>query len=502
MSASKEKKTRAVGGDIFDKKAAAAAEQAQKDKKFHRNTVIVIVALVVVVIASLVITSDAFYTRTTAVTVGDTAYSPAEVSYFYRSTYSNVYNNLYNSLGDYVSMVLDPSTPLSEQQYSEDQTWADYIYDQTMDDLKEVTTYYDAAMKEGYTLTEDDQSTINASVEEMRVYASENGYSNLNGFLAIYYSKGMTEKLYTSLLEKAVIASKYAQNILSGLTYTDEELRAYYDENADDLDYFNYYFYSIGHSREAFSEMSDEEKVTAAHEAAAEIAAAKDPEAFLAAIREFAGEDTTVSMSHNLKANLGDSYTEWITDPARKANDTTVIDDESASYVILFVERDNNDYNTVDMRHILFCAEADEDGNYTDEALEAAKTKAEMVYDLWKGDPTEDTFASLANTNSEDTGSNTNGGLYDEITKNSMVSEIDEFLFDADRESGDTAIVYGNNGSYAGYHVVYFVGENDNYALTLAKNALMEDDYNEIYENMSASYTITAGRGQRYLELG
>ena len=39
-----------------------------------------------------------------------------------------------------------------------------------------------------------------------------------------------------------------------------------------------------------------------------------------------------------------------------------------------------------------------------------------------------------------------------------MVEEFDAFCFDENRKSGDTAIVYGESGSYAGYHVMYFVG--------------------------------------------
>ena len=42
-----------------------------------------------------------------------------------------------------------------------------------------------------------------------------------------------------------------------------------------------------------------------------------------------------------------------------------------------------------------------------------------------------------------------------------MVEEFDAFCFDENRKSGDTAIVYGESGSYAGYHVMYFVGEGD-----------------------------------------
>ena len=119
-------------------------------------------------------------------------------------------------------------------------------------------------------------------------------------------------------------------------------------------------------------------------------------------------------------------------------------------------------YPTVAVRHILIKAEATEDGTYTDEAKEAAKTKAEEILQEWKdGDATEESFAALAEEYSEDPGSNTNGGLYDSVMQGQMVEEFDAFCFDENRKSGDTAIVYGESGSYAGYHVMYFVGEGD-----------------------------------------
>jgi hypothetical protein len=119
-------------------------------------------------------------------------------------------------------------------------------------------------------------------------------------------------------------------------------------------------------------------------------------------------------------------------------------------------------YPTVAVRHILIKAEAAEDGTYTDEAKEAAKTKAEEILQEWKdGDATEESFAALAEEYSEDPGSNTNGGLYDSVMQGQMVEEFDAFCFNENRKSGDTAIVYGESGSYAGYHVMYFVGEGD-----------------------------------------
>ena len=55
-----------------------------------------------------------------------------------------------------------------------------------------------------------------------------------------------------------------------------------------------------------------------------------------------------------------------------------------------------------------------------------------------------------------------------------MVQEFNDFCFAEDRKPGDTGIVYGTNGQYAGYHVMYFVGEGRVYSELLAENSLSQ----------------------------
>ena len=66
----------------------------------------------------------------------------------------------------------------------------------------------------------------------------------------------------------------------------------------------------------------------------------------------------------------------------------------------------------VNVRHILIEPEAAEDGTISDEAWAAAEQTANDILDQWlAGDATEESFANMANENSSDPGSNTNGGL-------------------------------------------------------------------------------------------
>ncbi|MCD8240401.1 MAG: peptidyl-prolyl cis-trans isomerase [Oscillospiraceae bacterium] len=505
MSASQEKKNRSEErGAGVSKKQAAADEQALASRRFRRNTILVVAVVAVIAIAAFIINSNLFYTKLTAVTVGDTSYSAAEVDVFYRSTYNNIYSSYEETYGDLVSYIIDTSTALDEQQYSETQTWADYLLEETLSNMQQITALYDAAIANGYTLTEDDEATVADQLSSIELYASIYGM-NADQYIAQIYGKGVDSDLLESVLTRIVIAQSYASLINDGFSYTADEKDAYYAEHADELDYISYYYYLVSVDNESFSTLEDDDaKVSAAHEAAEEIVAdVSDLDGFIAAAQEF-DASAAPSLLYTSGSDLTDyyeSYSAWLLDASRTEGDTTVVDTDGGTYALYFVGRDDNDYNVVDMRHILIEVEANEDYEYTEEAQEEALSTLQAIYDEWLTDPTEDYFATLAEENSDDTGSNTNGGLYENVTRHQMVTAIDSFLFEEGAEAGDTAIVFGENGYYQGYHLVYYVGEGAVYRDSLAESALRSADYNAYLDGLLASYDVSKGSGARYVEM-
>ena len=105
------------------------------------------------------------------------------------------------------------------------------------------------------------------------------------------------------------------------------------------------------------------------------------------------------------------------------------------------------------VRHILF--QVKEDGDYPN--MEAAKAKAEEVLAQWQQDPTEDNFAALAEQYTMDPGSQSTGGLYQDVTPGQMVTEFNDWCFDEARQPGDTGIVETSYGA----HIMYYVGQSE-----------------------------------------
>ena len=113
----------------------------------------------------------------------------------------------------------------------------------------------------------------------------------------------------------------------------------------------------------------------------------------------------------------------------------------------------------VNVRHILVIPETngtDADGHAisSEEDWAAAEVKAQELLDKWlEGEKTEDSFAAMANEHSEDPGSNTNGGLYENVYVGQMVEPFETWCFDETRVTGDYGIVKTDYG----YHIMYYV---------------------------------------------
>lgn len=146
---------------------------------------------------------------------------------------------------------------------------------------------------------------------------------------------------------------------------------------------------------------------------------------------------------------------------------------------------------SMNVRHILIepeGGETDESGatTYSDEEWAAAEAKAREILASWDG--TEEGFAALANEHSTDPGSNTNGGLYENVTPGKMVPEFDAWCFDTARSQGDTGIVRTSFG----YHIMYFVSAGEEYYWeAVARDQYLSQKNAELLEEAVAKHSYT-----------
>lgn len=163
-------------------------------------------------------------------------------------------------------------------------------------------------------------------------------------------------------------------------------------------------------------------------------------------------------------------------------------DDNADTYEENHVEK--IDKPMISVRHILIQPEQAEDGTITDEAWAAAEQKANDILDQWlAGDRTEDSFADLANENSEDPGSNTTGGLYENVYPGQMVDEFNDWCFADGRKAGD----YGIVKTTYGYHIMFFSAVGDDvYWFQTAKEDYLSEKSMQIEDEIVAKYSFTS----------
>ncbi len=514
MSASREKKQRQgePAQGLTQKQIQERKEAAVK----KRNTIIytVIGVVVAVLVAALLVWNSGFFqSRTVAMTINGRDYSPAEVSFYY--------GGAKQEYGYYLSMMgYDSSKSDREQVLDEEkgQTFYDLFLEDAKKSMIRTTALADAARAENMTLSEENQKLLEETIAGYETAAAQNGLPT-KGYLRAYFGRYMTEKVLRSCLEENLLANQYYTEHSDSLTYDAAALEEYYTENAAALDTFVYNTIFFDGSVESTEdeegntvEPTEEEKAAgmkAAKEKADAFLAQAEEDGFQAAADAAKAEDESLTYdgeTRNLGSRVSATLMDWLSDSARKEGDISVIEYESGNgyYVVQFVERFRNeeDFGSADIRHILVKAEvAESEKEASEEAMNAAKEKAQEILDQFNaGDKTAESFAALAKEHSEDPGSKDNGGLYEDVDRNTgFFTDFKNWIFADGRKAGDTGLVENTQSGQQGWHVMYLDSTGETLWKYTAENALRAADLQTWEEGLQEGYEATDGSGAQYL---
>ena len=512
-----------------ERKQRMAKESSKKAKKSPQATkigkvvkkVISIVIIVAIVIGALAGVLNFFGVPQKVITsakYGSTKVSVAKYNFYYMSSYLSVantaqqYDSYYGTGAGLQYTGYDYSKSPMEQAYTASdlelgdgvtQTWADYFKVNTIQYIQQYIAYSALAREAGLTLTEDEQKEIDDQIDTLRDTAKENDYS-LDRFLMTRYGKGASEKLMREVMEEQTLATNYAQQKQDEITssITDDQINDEFSKNTNNYTTLSVSAFKI--SAEAATvadDATDEEKTAATTEAMAKAKASAD--SYAAGVKTAADlltqaklysstlTDSSVVMSDTtytaLNTAFGATVADWAVASDRAPGNVAVLE-TTDGYVVIYMTATAHKDETkpVNVRHILIKFPTDSSGNTTEITNEEKQTyynKAKAIYDEYLANPTEENFTTLATNNSEDTGSSTNGGLYEKVNPGDMVTSFNDWCFDTSRKAGDTGIIE----STYGYHIMYYVG-NDNEAIWKAsvRAALAETAYNDFIDKLIA----------------
>lgn len=455
---------------------------------------------------------------------GDKITTLAKYNYYYMSSYRYI-NNMAQQYDTYYGKGsgkqytgYDYSKTPMEQSYTGDTTdfnlkageaatWADYFRANAMKYLKYYTVYSKLAKDSSITLTESEKNEIEEQIKTVRKTAEESDYS-LSRYLQKLYGKGVTEKLFKQILEDNQLAANFAKNKQESFAkeVNDTDINNEFEKNKANYVKFSISAFTVAISDPQLAEnATDEEKNNA--KAAAKAEAQNRANAYLAKIKNSTNliaqakeydsniKDTSITNTDTtaevISSSFGKQVSDWAIANERKNGDKAVIETENGFVVAYLTETAKKDESKiVSSRHILIKYSEDETkevnaSTATDEQKNAAKSKAEQLLAEYQKNPTEDNFAALAASNSADTGSKNNGGLYENIKQGQMVPTFNDWIFDSNRKPGDTGIVQ----STYGYHVMYFVNASNrtswqaDCATAVAQQKFTEFDKNILGDN-------------------
>ena len=499
MSASSKKKLRK------EQNAAALTEKQLKQQKetktLKKYTLTFVVSMVLIVALCLGIVvynpiNRRLDNRAIALTVGENKLNTAMLNYFLGDAISSVQKEYSDAYGEYAFLYagmngLDYYASLEDQKHPEqtEKTWAQVFVEQAIADATNIYSLYDAAVKAGHKLTEDEETAILSNINTMSAYAIYYAYyDNLDDYLQYIYGPTANKETYTEYLRVQQMAQSYSNAHFDGLEYTDEDYREH--EKKDYYLYSSYNFsayeivvstYRQGGTKDENGNTvySDDEiaKAQAAAKADADLFAAgtyKDTTEFDKAIAglEINKENKEAASTLYTKQFGGaaiaqEDIRKWLSDENRAVGDIGVFPqttkdsdgkETTTGYtVIMYHSCTDNTMKLVNVRHILLLVDTttDADGNKTFvvSSLEEAKTKANEILDTFNKGEVKDAeaFGKLAKEHSDD-GSAKENGLIEEIYPGMTVEDFDNWCFDTARKVGDTEIIQTEYG----IHIMYF----------------------------------------------
>lgn len=479
--------------------ARKQAELEQQKKEKRQNVLIgVCVALVALLMIGVITfnkVSDSgyFLRRETAAASENYEVDGAMMTYFFYTNYQQ-----YASFASYIG--LDTSTSLKAQSsYFSSGTWFDYFANATKTYVNEVLALCEAAKANDVTLDADDEASIDESIATLRATAKSYGYT-VSQYLVTSFGANVKEKDVRNCLELTTLATKYATTYNDSLSYSLDDCEAYYSEHKDEFDGVDVMTYTV--SRADFLETDEDGNVlndadeaqAAAQDYADRLAAAASGDEFKSIVKSYItdvlGEEedhaeehlSELLIEHALKdssdiADVADwAFSASTGEATTYTEDGTVFD---VYYLVSAAYRDETSLRNV--RHILFATDSYE-------SEEDAKAAAEAAYAEWEAAGfTEDKFISLCEQYSNDTGSNTTGGLYEDVASGDMETNFNDWLFTAERAAGDHDLI---ETSY-GWHIMSYVGESEKKAWqNAAESSLASADYDAMVEEYAVGNTF------------
>ncbi len=401
----------------------------------------------------------------------------AMLTYYFYQSYQDFMND-----GAFDTSSIDSEKSLKKSTYKDGTTWYEFFEQEAVSVARAHILFAEAAMKEGYELTEEEIAEIEARTATVDLKKVGRGITHSDVIDA----------------EKLIAVGQKYYSAVGKAAFTDEEYQKKLVENLKILGDCSYYSYEISYG--------DDIKEKDAKKLAKEISKAKTPEEFVSAVNEHhvnnhSHDDDGHVHEHDLNtlktddvkyADCGEELGDWIFDKERKAGDTKVIKNKKDSkYTVYMVDAPATESNSalVNIRVIRLMAQT------ADEIIAANKKIMDIQNEFLVSSQSEVVFTELVNKYSEDTETAKNGGLITnyqsgQIADDVLGGKLNEWCFSAERKAGDYKILQSNEGM----NFVYMSVSNKRWKEG-AEQLLLKDWRSEYCDTLEEHIKITFNKG-------
>lgn len=353
--------------------------------------------------------------------------------------------------------------------------------------------------KQGFEPDEDQVAEMDKnakSLEEQFTQMAITSGRSVSNLLKLYYGPGVTLRMIERDLRNSMLINYYEEAVREQADVSDSKVEEFYQEHKDSFDVYSYnsYVFKLETNEDATADEKEEaleDLVKTASLALGDLAEFSFEETVLKYVseEEAAGiEENPDSLIHKKKGagTMAGSLLSFLKDESRKQGDADVIKGTSTVTLVQFISRERDNFKPYSVRHILIRNPEEEDDARTDEEL---KKEAEAILqEFLDGDRTEASFVKLVVAYSEDPGSKATGGLYEDVSAGSMVSEFEQWCVEDGRKKSDTGIVKTDYG----YHIMYFEGYGEEPELPgKIRESLKEIHLNAWLEQVSGNVEVT-----------
>ncbi len=500
-------------------KKNAHSMEARNTAKKVVNKVISIVLCAVIVLGVVAFSLNYYGALQRVIKIGgvgsDQSVTIAEYEYYYMRAYNQVryqaqyYQYYYQTSNGYdLSLTPEEQTQTTKDADGNEITWAEKLHEDTLEIIQLHKAYYNEALKMGLKLTKADEAFIDKQIEDLRDEAKSAGSNSsssnsenkvtysLNAYLRKVYGGSINERFLRKQLKIQVLAQKYLTERTNEIAkdYDQKDIDAEYKKDTTAYDFVTFRAYTFK-TTELTKEDKETDDALKARQAKANTEVKKNANDFYNAVTNDAtftakakelnkdtadynvDKETKYSMlKSTAQSTFSEDAAKWLFDSSTKVGSKKLFsDEENGKYIVVLALSKPHQEQTVTARHILFQTKDQSSGkDLSEEEIAKKKTQAEDVLKKFnEGDKTEDSFAALANEYNEDTGSSSNGGLYEHIYPGQMVTEFNDWVFDANRKAGDVELVETDFG----YHIIYFVAKDgkDYYDSAIRSSKANED---------------------------